>query len=147
MNLWYLVTVFFSNLYLYYKAQPWTFAKFWSKATSWSVQTHCCQQLACTKRSEGVMWARVWWGNGNRESKMHLGNNLIKTTLITLSNDGNLKAEGRTGIKERYKRLRMLLIFIIVLVLHEKTASHHDSLPQLINVFLKCTQWWDTLLA
>lgn len=71
---------------------------------------------------------------------MHLGNNLIKTMLITLSNDGNLKAEGRPRKKERYKRLRTLLIFIIVLVLHEETASHHHSLPQLISAFLKCTQ-------
>lgn len=57
--------------------------------------------------------------------------------LITLSNDGNLKAEGRPKIKERYKRLRTLLIFNIVLVLHEKTARHHDSLPQLISAFFK----------
>lgn len=57
---------------------------------------------------------------------MHLGNldNLIKTMSISLSSDGNLKAEGRLRKKKakRYKKLRKLLIFIIsAFVLHEKT--------------------------
>lgn len=70
---------------------------------------------------------------------MHLGklDNLIKTMLITLLNVGNLKAEGRVQNKGRYKKLRALLIFIIVLVLHEKTASHQNSLSRLICVALK----------
>lgn len=39
---------------------------------------------------------------------MHVGkfDSLIKAMLITLSNDGNLKAEGELGVKRRYKRLR-----------------------------------------
>ncbi len=58
----------------------------------------------------------MWWESGNRERKMHPGklDNLIKTMLITLSNDGNLKAEGGLRNKGRYKELRALLIFIIV---------------------------------
>lgn len=62
---------------------------------------------------------------GEREREMHVGkfDNLIKTMLITLSNDDNLKAEGGLGVKRRHKRLRSS-DFHIVLVLHEKTASY-----------------------
>lgn len=72
------------------------------------------------------------------EKKMHLSklDNLIKTMLITLSNDGNLKAERGLRMKGDIRGLE-LLIFIIVLVLHEKTASHHNSLPGIIGVVLK----------
>lgn len=51
----------------------------------------------------------MWWESGNRERKMHLGklDNLIKTMLITLSNDGNLKAEGGLGIKGDVRGLEL----------------------------------------
>lgn len=51
----------------------------------------------------------VWWESGNVERKMHLGklDNLIKTMLITLSNDANLKAEGELGIKGDIRGLEL----------------------------------------
>lgn len=60
-------------------------------------------------KSEGAMWGSVWWESGNRERKMHLAKleNLIKTMLITLSNDGNLRAEGGFRIKGDIKGLEL----------------------------------------
>lgn len=51
----------------------------------------------------------MWWESGNRERKMHLAKleNLIKTMLITLSNDGNLRAEGGFRIKGDIKGLEL----------------------------------------
>lgn len=79
---------------IYYEAQSWwlhgdwrrAFAKFQLKVTSWSSQACCWEREAVC---------------ANRERKTHLGktDNLIKTMLITLSNDGHLKAEGELGIK------------------------------------------------
>lgn len=47
--------------------------------------------------------------SGNRGRKMQPGklDNLIKTMLITLSNDGNLKAEGGLGIKGDIRGLKL----------------------------------------
>lgn len=60
---------------------------------------------------------------------MHLGNfdNLIKTTLITLSTDGDLKAEAGFGV-QRMCEAQKLLVFIIILVLHEETESQPTQL-------------------